>query len=66
MIIFFQESMDGFNIYHVRATNCGDNVHKVIKSHRSLLMLLRVKVFAIECIYPVKVVWVVSKQLLVS
>ena len=30
--------------------------HKVIKSHRSLLMLLRVKVFAIECIYPVKVV----------
>ena len=40
--------------------------HKVIKSHRSLLMLPRVNVFAIECIYPVKVVWVASKQLLVS
>ena len=33
MIIFFQESMDGFNIYHVRATNRGDNVHVYTQSH---------------------------------
>ena len=33
MIIFFQESMDGFNIYHVRATNCGDHVHVYSQSH---------------------------------
>lgn len=60
-IFFCQKSVDSF--YHLlRATNWGYHVHKADGSHRSLLTLYSVNVFAVECITDKNSLWLLCKN----